>query len=98
MNPTVLALTGDGPIANRSFVSAVSDRESLAKCIANPATARYSDSNVYAVTHMDSVFGWEAMEAEPLFSTQPIVQTKLIIPDMQPMEDGKKCHFLFLND
>jgi len=48
----------------------------------------YSDSNVYAVTHMDSVFGWEAMEAEPLFSTKPIVQTKLIIPDMQPMEDG----------
>ena len=47
---------------------------------------------------MDSVFGWEAMEAEPLFSTKPIVQTKLIIPDMQPMEDGKMRHLLFLND
>ena len=44
---------------------------------------RYSESNIYAVTHIDSVFGWEAMEAEPIFSTKPITQTKTTFPSVQ---------------
>ena len=29
---------------------------------------------------MDSVFGWEAMEADPLFTTKPIVESKIGFP------------------
>ena len=42
-------------------------------------SSRYSATNVYAVTHMDSVFGWEAMEAEPLFATKPIADTECAV-------------------
>jgi len=40
----------------------------------------YSASNIYAVTHMESVLGWEAMEAEPLFGTKPVAESEIRIP------------------